>query len=210
MFEVLYDSESYSAYVMACISMIPQAVFVAYAVLAFWTRETRIAMMAAGQVACELLNFVLKRMIKGDRPPQLYGHGYGMPSSHAQFMGYFATYILTELVHAYQGPGNLLHSRIGAMRVLQVLAVTAAVLYSRIGLQYHTPIQVLAGVILGIVFAIVWRALCGIAYTSGLINAALDTRLCEMLCVKDTLSQQSSRDRLRDEWVAWKKMQSAD
>lgn len=48
-------------------------------------------LMFAGQLVCEGLNFVLKRLIKEERPPRMrVGKGYGMPSSHAQFAFFWA------------------------------------------------------------------------------------------------------------------------
>jgi dolichyldiphosphatase len=52
-----------------------------------------ILLMFAGQMGCEALNWVLKRYIREDRPTQMMGKGYGMPSSHAQFVAYFAVYL---------------------------------------------------------------------------------------------------------------------
>ena len=49
--------------------------------------------MFAGQMGCEALNWVLKRFIREDRPAQMLGKGYGMPSSHAQFVAFFAVYL---------------------------------------------------------------------------------------------------------------------
>lgn len=48
--------------------------------------------MFAGQLACEAANFVLKRLIKEERPSRIHrtGKGYGMPSSHAQFVAFWA------------------------------------------------------------------------------------------------------------------------
>ena len=51
--------------------------------------------MFLGQLACEALNFLLKRLIKEDRPSSSHattplGKGYGMPSSHAQFAWFWA------------------------------------------------------------------------------------------------------------------------
>lgn len=48
--------------------------------------------MFAGQLACEAANFVLKRLIKEERPSRIHrtGKGYGMPSSHAQFVTFWA------------------------------------------------------------------------------------------------------------------------
>jgi dolichyldiphosphatase len=48
--------------------------------------------MFAGQLACEAVNFALKRLIKEERPKlgAAVGKGYGMPSSHAQFAVFWA------------------------------------------------------------------------------------------------------------------------
>lgn len=48
--------------------------------------------MFAGQLACEAVNFALKRIIKEERPLRIHktGKGYGMPSSHAQFVAFWA------------------------------------------------------------------------------------------------------------------------
>lgn len=39
-----------------------------YATLVWATREMEVIMMFAGQLACEALNFMLKRLIKEERP----------------------------------------------------------------------------------------------------------------------------------------------
>lgn len=48
--------------------------------------------MFAGQLGCEAVNFALKRIIKEERPSRIHrtGKGYGMPSSHAQFVAFWA------------------------------------------------------------------------------------------------------------------------
>lgn len=69
----------------------PQALCVVYATLMWSTREAEVVLMFAGQMACEAINFALKRLIKEERPPALgVGKGYGMPSSHAQFCVFWA------------------------------------------------------------------------------------------------------------------------
>lgn len=77
--------------VSAFLSLLPQALCVVYATLFWSTREAEVLLMFAGQLACEAINFVLKRLIKEERPPRLgVGKGYGMPSSHAQFTAFWA------------------------------------------------------------------------------------------------------------------------
>ena len=90
---VHYDPTSKISHACAYLALVPQALCITYATLIWSSREMEILLMFAGQMACEALNWVLKRYIREDRPTQMMGKGYGMPSSHAQFVAYFAVYI---------------------------------------------------------------------------------------------------------------------
>ncbi|ETW78668.1 hypothetical protein HETIRDRAFT_440999 [Heterobasidion irregulare TC 32-1] len=88
-----------------------------YAVLAVYTREVTIINMWAGQLLCEFLNWVVKRLVKQERPigavcvaslksrvdiamsrfADSVGNGYGFPSSHSQYMAFFATFLVLHL-----------------------------------------------------------------------------------------------------------------
>jgi dolichyldiphosphatase len=74
------------SHLCAWLSLIPQGLMVTYVTLIWATREAEVAMMFAGQMGCEALNFALKRLIREERPRTMHGKGYGMPSSHAQFL----------------------------------------------------------------------------------------------------------------------------
>ncbi|CAG8537247.1 2686_t:CDS:2 [Paraglomus brasilianum] len=60
-------------------------------------REIVAINMFIGQLTCELTNAILKRIIREQRPTDKLGDGYGMPSSHAQFVGYFAVFSILHL-----------------------------------------------------------------------------------------------------------------
>lgn len=90
---VHYDPTSKISHACAFLALVPQALCIAYATLIYSSREMEILLMFAGQMACEALNWVLKRWIREDRPAQMLGKGYGMPSSHAQFVAFFAVYL---------------------------------------------------------------------------------------------------------------------
>jgi len=90
---VHYDPTSKISHACAYLALVPQALCITYATLIWSSREMEILLMFAGQMACEALNWVLKRYIREDRPTQMMGKGYGMPSSHAQFVAYFAVYL---------------------------------------------------------------------------------------------------------------------
>lgn len=77
-------------------ALVPQFLLIVYATLIISTREIEIAMALAGQLACEAVNWVLKRWFKEERPEKMRDlhRGYGMPSSHAQFLSFWAVTII--------------------------------------------------------------------------------------------------------------------
>ncbi|KAK4237821.1 PAP2 superfamily-domain-containing protein [Achaetomium macrosporum] len=89
---VYYNPEDPLSFLCAFLSLLPQALCVVYVTLLWSTREAEVLLMFAGQLACEAVNFALKRLIKEERPKlgAGVGKGYGMPSSHAQFVVFWA------------------------------------------------------------------------------------------------------------------------
>ncbi|KAK3327273.1 hypothetical protein B0T19DRAFT_484416 [Cercophora scortea] len=90
---VYYNPDDPVSLLCAWLALVPQALCVIYVTLIWSTREAEVALMFAGQLACEAVNFALKRLIKEERPARIHrtgGKGYGMPSSHAQFAFFWA------------------------------------------------------------------------------------------------------------------------
>lgn len=56
------------SYLCAWLALVPQGLCVIYATLIWSNREVEIMLMFAGQMACEALNWCLKRYIKEERP----------------------------------------------------------------------------------------------------------------------------------------------
>lgn len=82
----------------------------------------------------------------------MYGKGYGMPSSHAQFVAFFAVYFsLWIYLRARHLPT---YERV----LISATSVVASVIISisRIYLSYHTRLQVACGYSVGVVFALAW------------------------------------------------------
>ncbi|KAJ1839236.1 hypothetical protein LPJ70_005139, partial [Coemansia sp. RSA 2708] len=101
-------------------------------------------LLLLGQLLNELLNLIIKLIIREPRPHEHLGDGYGMPSSHAQFMGFFVVYVVV-----YLETRVVMHQV--HRRVVQAgsLVLGGLVLISRVYLGYHTVRQVLAGAIVG-------------------------------------------------------------
>ncbi|KAG0642414.1 hypothetical protein HOY80DRAFT_881714 [Tuber brumale] len=87
---VYYNPDDPLSLLCAWLALLPQALGVSYATLVIAQREIEVLLMFAGQLSCEAVNWAFKRYFKQGRPKQMYGKGYGMPSSHAQFMAFFA------------------------------------------------------------------------------------------------------------------------
>ena len=56
------------SYASAWLALVPQGLVVVYVTLMWASREIEILLMFAGQMACEILNFALKRLIREERP----------------------------------------------------------------------------------------------------------------------------------------------
>lgn len=169
-------------------------------------------LMFAGQLACEALNFALKRLIKEERPKQMYGKGYGMPSSHAQFVAYFSISLTLFLLLRHTPPAKRtpthtplsLSVRIG----LSVLALINAglVAWSRIYLNYHTPKQVFMGCVAGAVSGVGWFLITTALRRSGLLGWALDHPLSRAIRVRDLVVEE---DLCQSGWEKWELKRSS-
>ncbi|OAR00061.1 hypothetical protein LLEC1_06493 [Akanthomyces lecanii] len=173
---VYYDPNDRISLLCAYLALLPQALGVVYVTLIFASREVEIALLFAGQLACEALNFVLKRLIKEERPRQIHGKGYGMPSSHAQFVCFWSVALTLVLLVRHRPTTTTSKSKSKAAsssssssssssRIVERLAVSAASLalaaataWSRIYLNYHTPKQVLVGSSVGVLSAVACEA----------------------------------------------------
>ncbi|KAM9879254.1 hypothetical protein BJF96_g1469 [Verticillium dahliae] len=209
--------------VCAWLALLPQALCVVYATLAFASREAEVALMFAGQLACEAVNFALKRLIKEDRPRRIHGKGYGMPSSHAQFVAFWALYLVLFLFVRHRGPparqtaadgasssssGNrsspyrsrALSRAERAVAALVAVATAAAVAWSRVYLGYHTTKQVLVGLTAGAACAVAWFAATTHARDVGLLAWVLRWPVVRWFRVRDLLLEE---DFCQAGWERW-------
>ncbi|KAH7051114.1 hypothetical protein B0J12DRAFT_740057 [Macrophomina phaseolina] len=201
---VHYNPHDRFSYLCAWLALVPQGLCVVYATLIWSSREAEVALMFAGQMACEALNWGLKRLIKEERPRQMYGKGYGMPSSHAQFVSFFSLYLALFLLYRHAPHPTHTHTptTFAQRLALSVLALgaAAAVAFSRIYLSYHTSKQVLVGCAAGAAFAVVWFGVTGWVRSSGLLKWALDTGLARALRARDLVVEE---DLVDAGWARW-------
>ncbi|KIH89152.1 hypothetical protein SPBR_07619 [Sporothrix brasiliensis 5110] len=269
---VYYDPNDFISYVCAWLALVPQAIIIVYVTLVWSTREAEVSLALAGQLVCEGVNFVLKRIIKEERPQHHYhgsmlasllgslgddggkagsgeagaiasGNGlrggsggfgggqllpirggYGMPSSHAQFAGFWALTISLFLLVRYESqsqkqkatppqtptvwykPSSLSYfERVAASVSAFIMAFFIA--WSRVYLHYHTPRQVLVGFAAGLVVGAGWFAVTAVARQTGLLAWGLSLPLAQYLRFRDLALRE---DVLQAGWEKWQVQQAAN
>lgn len=185
--------------------------------------------MFAGQMACEATNWVLKRLIKEERPhststlallkvnphltvPGIHGKGYGMPSSHSQFVAFFSVSLALFLLvrhnpHAPGASSTHIPTSFIERLVLSLLVLGGAftVAESRIYLNYHTPKQVLVGCIAGAVFAVFWFAFTTWLRHAGWLEWGLDFAIAKYFRMRDLVVNEDLVDAGWERWQYRKK-----
>jgi len=202
---VHYDPNDPVSYFCAWLALVPQGLCVVYATLIWSTREIEILLIFGGQMACEALNFALKRLLKEERPKQMHGKGYGMPSSHAQFVAFFSIsltlFLLFRHVPKQATPSHTPLSMLARVALSGVaLANAGLVAWSRIYLSYHTPKQVLVGCLAGAVTGVSWFLVTTAVRQIGLVAWALDQPLVRLFRMRDLVVEE---DLCQAGWEKW-------
>ncbi|KAE8257674.1 hypothetical protein A4X13_0g2200 [Tilletia indica] len=162
---VRYDAEDPIAQLLALITLAPIFLLCAYTSIILYRRELTFLNALVGQLGCEAINWGLKRLIRQPRPLGLAGvseEGYGMPSSHSQFMGFFAAFFVCHFV-LHHPPLRRPRTLINTMRrvehlgsVVLIVGLSVAVCYSRHYLLYHSTAQILVGLSIGLVIGLTY------------------------------------------------------
>ncbi|KAG4028143.1 hypothetical protein MFRU_024g01130 [Monilinia fructicola] len=202
---VHYDPNDPVSYFCAWLALVPQGLCVVYATLIWSTREIEILMMFGGQMACEALNFILKRILKEERPKQMHGKGYGMPSSHSQFVAFFSIsltlFLLFRHVPKRPTPSHTPLSIAARVSLSALVLINAGlVAWSRIYLNYHTPKQVIVGCAAGAGTAISWFLLTTVVRKSGLLAWILDLPVTRLFRMRDLVVEE---DLCQAGWEKW-------
>ncbi|KAL6243650.1 hypothetical protein RBB50_009643 [Rhinocladiella similis] len=206
---VRYNPNDPISYASAWLALVPQGLCVVYVSLIWASREVEIFLMFAGQMACEALNFGLKRLIQEERPQQMHGKGYGMPSSHAQFVTFFSLSLSLWLLFRHVPTSSTSYSPSTFLErlLLSLLACVGAgaVAASRVYLNYHTPKQVLVGVAAGAIFAVIWFTFTTYLRRSGWIDCALETWISRRFRFRDLITTEDIQDAGWGRWETRRK-----
>jgi dolichyldiphosphatase len=138
----------------------------------------------------------------------MLGKGYGMPSSHAQFITFFSVSVTLFLLvrhrptpHPPNSPHTPLSMPVRLALSAGVLAGAALVALSRVYLTYHTPKQVAVGALAGATYAVAWfLATETLLRRSGLLDWILDSEVVRLFRVRDLIV---SEDLAEGGWQRW-------
>jgi dolichyldiphosphatase len=135
---------------------------------------------------------------------EMNGKGYGMPSSHAQFVTFFSVSLTLFLLVRHQPIPSSTHTptTFGQRLLLSALSLVSAgaVAQSRIYLNYHTPKQVLVGVSAGGVFAVLWFIFVAYLRWAGWVEWGLNTDIARFFRFRDLVLTEDLTDA---GWARW-------
>lgn len=144
-----------------------------------------------------------------DLVAEMYGKGYGMPSSHAQFVAYFSVSLALFLLLRHVPHPSATHSPSSFSERVLLSAVAmlcaGAVAGSRIYLSYHTPKQVLVGCAAGAVSAVAWFCITACLRRFGWVEWLLDSRIARLLRMRDLVVDEDLVDAGWERWEARRK-----
>lgn len=174
---------------LAFISLAPFGIVAGFIALILFRRDLHTITFFVGTLCSEILNYILKHLICEARPLQRQDVHveYGMPSSHAQFSSFFATYIIYFVfVRLHHMNNNTIIENISKFLIISSsMLLSILVCISRIYLQYHTCSQVFWGVVVGFLFATFWFALTSLVFTP-LFPQVVTWKISELLMLRDT------------------------
>ena len=141
---VVYSPTSTLSLLYALVTFTPFVVFISLATIIACRREIEAVNQCLGLLLSTAINAVLKSVLRHPRPLLSAKEGHGMPSDHAQFMGFFLLY-LTLWLHTracVTGSGRWIV-------VVGLALLSGLVCVSRVHLGVHSELQVVAGLAVG-------------------------------------------------------------
>lgn len=185
---ILYDPADIVLAVCVQLSLLPIYIMVFYTLWFLVTREVEPVGVVCGHLVNEALNKAVKHVYKQPRPDfhkdfgalSSYGLTYGMPLAHSQFMGFFAAYYSLVVLKL---PVSRATRRAGPVLLG---GAALAVAFSRVYLLYHTPEQVLVGLLVGAVWGVAFFVVSSVMRDVGLVDWVLLWRVVRFFYVKDS------------------------
>ncbi|KAB0798133.1 hypothetical protein PPYR_09126 [Photinus pyralis] len=186
---VEYPKDDILGKLLAIISLTPFGIGSGFLTLILFRRDLHTITFFVGTLCSEAFNYLLKHSICEARPKLRPDDmvEYGMPSSHAQFVWFFATYIIYFVfIRLHHMNNNTIIENVSKLLIISSSVLVALLVsFSRIYLEYHSISQVLCGALVGVVFATFWFALTYFVFTP-LFPQIVTWKISEFLLLRDT------------------------
>lgn len=184
---IMYDPKDPVAIIAVHFSLLPIYVMVFYTGWFLVSREIEPVIVVGGHLVGEVLNKILKKLLRLPRPDfhKNFGTGsltFGMPLAHSQFMGFLAAYFIC--VFLFKIPTMDQREKLLGCGVLFFLSLFVA--YSRVYLFYHTIQQVFVGLLFGALLGLFYFTIISIARDVGFIDWILNWPIVHWFYVKDS------------------------
>lgn len=176
---------------LALFSLTPFVILSGFISLILFRRDLHTITFFIGVLFNEICNTVLKHILREPRPlarnTNLLYSEYGMPSSHSQFMWFFASYMLyfTFIRLQYANSKAFKEFFWKVAGAVLCIAIACIVSYSRIFLQYHTWKQVIYGALFGIIIGTIWFIIINVVLTP-YFPTVISWKISELFLLRDT------------------------
>ncbi|CAB4256783.1 similar to Saccharomyces cerevisiae YGR036C CAX4 Dolichyl pyrophosphate (Dol-P-P) phosphatase with a luminally oriented active site in the ER [Maudiozyma barnettii] len=195
---IMYNPHDPISVISVFLSLSPILLLTFYLSWLIITRELESIIVAGGQLLNEFSNKIFKRLIKQPRPHEaLMGPGYGMPSAHSQFVGFFLSYWTLKIWLQWDPHAS---TSLKTQSSLFILTFTLMVCGSRIYLLYHTLEQVTLGYLIGIANGTLYFMAVGVVRQLGLMDWLLAWPLAQACYLVDSFNS-SNGETLRKKWA---------
>lgn len=180
---VEYQKGDAVGYILAWCSLFPIFICIVFGTVIVFRRDLFTMSYFAGLLLNEGINWLLKHFIKELRPlrsREVVATVYGMPSSHAQFVSFFAAFLVLFLFIRicdqcwWKYPTMLIG-----------VGIASLVAYSRVYLMYHTASQVLVGCTVGSVLGVAWFLFIHHICTP-VFPVVVSWKVCQCLMIRDS------------------------
>ena len=157
---ILYEEGDVLGFILSLITLIPLfAIVIILSFTVYFFNVKEMLIISSGIIISELLNLLLKNVINQKRPSNSPMSGKGFPSDHSQISFYIAIILTLIILFGIEPEGYKKWEYLWQYKiVLPIILFTLAfvISYSRIYLNFHTAIQVIAGGLIGVSFGLLW------------------------------------------------------
>jgi len=185
---VEYPENDIFGMLLAFSSLSPIFIVVAFVTLIYFRREMQTISYFVGVLGSEITNYLIKHFVKEPRPTTRnldVGVKYGWPSSHAQFIWFFTTYLICFIYIRCHDSRSFQYNLWKHLVCVLSICLALTVSYSRVYLQYHTQHQVIWGSIIGLVLSLVWFFITEYLLTP-LFPMFVHSKLGEFFMIRDS------------------------